>query len=176
MILDQKAVDFATRFHGDQKRKYTNEPYINHCLSVARIVLNHGGNFGMVCAAILHDTIEDTPATLNGIQKEFGPVVAKLVEELTDVYTSEAYPDMNRRARKLMECERIAGISNEAKTIKLADLIDNTSSIVEYDIDFAKTYLREKSAMLDVLAGGNPALHRRAIELLHESLQKLIAV
>src|SRR5690606_42105221 len=63
-------------------------------------------------------------------------------------------------------CERIGNISNQAKTIKLADLIDNTSSIVQYDKGFAVTYLNEKRYMLNVLEGGYKVLLIKAQKVL----------
>jgi (p)ppGpp synthase/HD superfamily hydrolase len=175
MKIEEMAIEFATRFHGNQKRKYTSEPYINHCLSVAEIVKAHGGTTEMICAAILHDTVEDTTATLDDIKREFGNNIMQLVWQLTDEFTPEKHPDKNRKERKRLECERIAGIRPEAKTIKLADLIDNSSSIVQHDPKFAATYLKEKGKMLEVLIGGDKELYRLAVMTYNKSLQKLIA-
>ena len=80
-----------------------------------------------------------------------GSTVAGLVLELTDVYTSAAYPQLNRAARKALECERLATVSAKAKLIKRMDIADNTKTIVACDPKFAKIYLREKEALLEVL-------------------------
>ena len=71
--------------------------------------------------------------------------------ELTDVYTTDAYPHLNRKARKELETARLATVSTEAKLIKLADIAENTSSIVERDPGFSRVYHAEKGAMQKVL-------------------------
>jgi len=160
-----EACDFFRQAHESigQKRRYTGEPYFNHCLEVAESVSEIGGTEDMIIAAFGHDTLEDVfpvkpqyDAYL--IAREFGETVVKFVVDLTDVYTKEAWPDLNRAKRKALEVERLARTSPEAKTIKLADLLSNTKSIVAHDPDFAKVYLKEKLAMLPHLADGSPIL------------------
>lgn len=170
----KKALEFAKIAHGEQKRKYTNEPYINHPIAVSKIVEELGVHEDILCVALLHDVVEDTPVTIDEIEKEFGIIVSRIVADLTDVYTTEAFPNIRRKERKLLECFRISKISGNAKTIKLADLIDNTSSIIEYDKSFAKVYLKEKEEMLKVLSGGDPSLMIRALKVLKESKIKLL--
>jgi (p)ppGpp synthase/HD superfamily hydrolase len=142
------ASNVAMEQHHKQVRKYTGEPYWNHCKAVATTVEEWGGTENMICAAWLHDTVEDTGMTVERLQMLFGPGVANLVDELTDVYTHEEYPNLNRRERKKREAERLARCSLEARVIKLADLADNTSDIVKNDPKFAKTYLEEKAYVL----------------------------
>jgi (p)ppGpp synthase/HD superfamily hydrolase len=150
-----------------QKRKYSGQPYWTHTDHVAAIVASVGGTEDMVCAAHLHDVIEDVTGKnpkfdLFLIGNTFGKAVADMVVELTDVYTKEAWPDLNRAKRKALERERVAKISAASKTIKLADFLDNTSSIAEHDKDFAQVYLREKLEMLPYLSDGNSDLLQRA--------------
>lgn len=169
----KRALEFATIAHGEQKRKYTNEPYINHPIAVSKIVEELGVHEDIICAALLHDVVEDTDKTIQDIEESFGVVIARIVEDLTDVYTSEAFSNIRRKERKQLECYRLSKASGNAKTIKLADLIDNTSSIVEYDKSFAKVYLNEKEEMLKVLSGGDPSLMIRALQILKESKLQL---
>lgn len=143
-----KAMKFAAKKHKDQKRKYTGEPYYNHCVSVYTSVKNFTNNENVICAALLHDTIEDTETTYIDLGIEFGAEVAKYVEELTDVYTRESYPNLNRKERKFLEACRLKDISIEAKLIKYFDLMDNTITIIKYDSKFAETYLKEKQFIL----------------------------
>lgn len=140
---------FAARAHAGQVRKYTGEPYVTHCDAVATMVAMVGGDEAMMAAAWLHDTIEDTPATLDELRAEFGEDVATLVNWLTDVSRPE---DGNRAARKALDRAYIARAPARAKAIKLADMIDNTSTIVVRDPGFAEIYMAEKSALLEVLA------------------------
>lgn len=144
------AVIFAERYHLGQVRKYTGEPYVNHCKEVATILLDHGVRCpDMIRAAVLHDVLEDTNAKLWQLVERFGSVVANYVWWLTDQYTSEAYPELNRAQRKALEAKRLADAPHQVKTIKLADLISNTSTIVMCDPGFARVYLKEKRRIVE---------------------------
>jgi (p)ppGpp synthase/HD superfamily hydrolase len=89
----------------------------------------------------------------------FGPEVAALVGWLTDVSKPE---DGNRAHRKAMDREHSAAAPAEAQTVKLADLISNSKSIVTHDPAFARTYLEEKRLMLEVMTKGDPSLMAEA--------------
>lgn len=159
--MEQRAKDFAARWHAsiDHKRKYTGEPYITHPAAVVELVRIVPHTEAMICAAWLHDTVEDTPCALDEIERVFGFDVAVLVEMLTDV----SKPGDGKRAiRKAIDREHTANASPQAKTIKLADLIDNTHSIVERDPQFAKVYLAEKALLLEVLREGDATLWKMA--------------
>lgn len=173
MTLKEKALLFATKAHEGQRRKYTGEPYINHPISVSNIIESLGLHEDLICAALLHDIVEDTHISIEDIEKEFGVVISRLVNQLTDAYTHNNFPNIGRIHRKNLECYRLWKASGNAKTIKLADLIDNTSSIVEHDKSFAKVYLREKEEMLQVLEGGDQRLMIIAVQTLKESKIKL---
>lgn len=160
------ALGFATHAHKDQVRKYTGEPYITHPIAVKDTLLKLQFHTDVLIAALLHDTVEDTDTTIQDIEEYFGTIVARLVEDLTDVYTSRALPHLNRKERKRLECARLGGVSSYAQSIKLADLIDNTPSIVLGDAGFAKIYLEEKEEMLKVLIKGSLELQDRAYKAL----------
>ncbi|MCY1459141.1 hypothetical protein D9M71_765880 [compost metagenome] len=101
----------------------------------------------------------------------FGPVVLELVGQLTDVSRPQ---HGNRAVRKRIDRQHTASACPEAKSVKLADLISNTRSIVEHDPAFTRVYLKEKAALLEVLRDcSHPALWKQANELLEESLCKL---
>jgi (p)ppGpp synthase/HD superfamily hydrolase len=78
----------------------------------------------------------------------FGIPVFRMVNDLTDQFTHEHYPEMNRAERKTLEAFRISEISGGALKVKLADLIHNTTDIVHNDPDFAVKYLQEKRRIL----------------------------
>ncbi len=107
----------------------------------------------MVIAALLHDTVEDCAVTHEDILDEFGPDVAKLVHELTDQFTKESHPKLNRKARKELERERLGKASIEAKAIKLADIADNLTGQDPED-KFTLIFLAEKDELLEVLFAG----------------------
>jgi guanosine-3',5'-bis(diphosphate) 3'-pyrophosphohydrolase len=156
------ALDFATKAHDGQKRKYTGEPYINHPKAVANMILDQRMADEVVAGALLHDVVEDCGVTLDEIEAEFGEVVRRLVYEVTDISRPE---DGNRATRKAIDREHYGRASPEGKSIKLADLIDNTQSIVPRDPGFAKVYLAEKRLLLPLLVEGNPHLWKKASAL-----------
>lgn len=161
--LAQKAAYFAAERHRDQKRKYTNDPYIVHPVAVAEILLWNGADEATVAAAFLHDVLEDTQTTYAELVDAFGHEVAVLVWEVTDQFTTKLYPRLNRATRKAMEAVRLGEASKRAQDIKLADLIDNTGSIVELDTSgFAQKYLFEKEILLSKLTLGDRGLWERA--------------
>lgn len=149
------ALAFAVAAHGSQKRKYTGVSYLEHLKNVAEIVNDWTQDDEVVAAALLHDVLEDTDKTFLDIKVYFGERVANLVLELTDVYTKSAFPNLNRTERKAREAARLGHVSPEAKMIKIADLADNTASIVKHDPKFAETYLVEKAEVLRAMRVGN---------------------
>jgi len=157
MTMVERARVFATAAHAavGQVRKYTFEPYIVHPAEVASIVRSVPHTDEMIAAAWLHDTVEDTDVTIEDVRAEFGDKVAELVGWLTDVSRPE---DGNRAVRKAMDRAHSAAAPADAQTVKLADLIANTRSIMKHDVAFAKTYLEEKRLMLEVMDKGDATL------------------
>jgi (p)ppGpp synthase/HD superfamily hydrolase len=161
----RKAQVYAMAAHASVKqlRKYTNEPYIVHPAEVAKIVAGVPGSTpDMVAAAWLHDVVEDTGCTFTDIHMAFGIDIAGMVSWLTDVSKPE---DGNRAHRKAIDLAHTAQAPAHVKTIKLADIISNCKSIMEHDPNFAKVYLEEKRAQLEVLTEGDPGLLARAREI-----------
>jgi len=170
--LVQRACRFATQAHRriDQRRKYSKQAYEVHLKSVADIVATVSDDEEMIAAAWLHDTVEDTPATLEDIEHEFGTGVATLVSGLTDVSRPI---DGNRAVRKAIDRAHIARASARAKTVKLADLIDNCRDICKHDARFARVFLIEMAALLEVLTEGDRQLLRRAQKTLEKCATQL---
>ena len=172
MGLYNKVLDFATKAHEGQKRKYSDEDYITHPIAVATIVEEHGGDIEMILAALLHDVIEDTDVTdielLSFLHDNMNEVMSTKVFEcvigLTDIYTSENFPNWNRAKRKALEATRLGWTTNYfIQTIKYADLFHNTLSITASDPKFAKIYLAEKKAMLDLMVSGDSELRNKCV-------------
>jgi (p)ppGpp synthase/HD superfamily hydrolase len=158
-----RAKQFAHDAHDSikQRRKYSDLPYWVHTDQVAWIVSFFTRDKEVIAASHLHDVVEDVdkePYTIVDIALQFGGNVAIMVRELTDVYTSKAFPKINRAERKGLEAIRLGTISNKSKTIKLADLLSNGFSIAANDKGFAKVFLNEKKRDLPYLKGGNPIL------------------
>ncbi len=165
------AAAFATAAHASigQVRKYTGEPYIVHPRAVAALVAQAGGDDGMVAAAWLHDVVEDTPVTLEDIRDQFGDDIGDLVFWLTDISRPA---DGNRSARKALDRAHNGQAPARAKAVKLADLIDNSISILACDPHFATIYLKEKAALLEVLSDATATLPAAAI--LFERAQSIL--
>ena len=155
-----KAAAFAARKHRDQRRKGAEAPpYINHPLELAWVLAEVGGvtDAATLCAALLHDTIEDTDTTREELAQEFGAEVAALVAEVTDDKS------LSKAERKRMQVEHAASISDKAKRVKLADKICNladvaTSPPAGWDLDRRREYFDWARSVIDRLRGVDPAL------------------
>jgi (p)ppGpp synthase/HD superfamily hydrolase len=169
--LEKRAKIFAMRAHDSigQVRKYSGEPYWHHPVAVAELVKSVPHTSEMVAAALLHDTVEDVPdITSEMIYDEFGPIVGQYVGWLTDVSTPG---DGNREVRKRIDRQHTKDAPREVKTVKLADLIDNSKSILARDPDFAKVYLGEKRLLLDdALRDGDATLWTMADRIVRENI------
>lgn len=162
MTVVNKALAYATEAHKGQVRKYTGEPYIVHPIEVMETVRRVMDDPEVQAAALLHDVVEDTPVSIKDIEDVFGPRVAALVSDLTDVSKPE---DGNRATRKELDRQHSAKASPDAQSVKLADLISNSMSIVKDDPNFAKVYMKEKALLLGVLTKGNPQLFSLAAKI-----------
>ena len=160
----QSALAIASLYHRNQKRKYTGEPYIEHPKLVAKIVTDYMEacddiplfafdpmDYSVIqSAALLHDTIEDTNATYEEIQKVFGKSVCDLVYFLTDDLMPK---DGNRKLRKEKYLEKLLDSPYEAKCLKIADVLANVRNLAEVvpaeDKGFAIKYVDEKQQMVE---------------------------
>jgi len=122
-----KAIAFAADKHRKQRRKDADgSPYINHPISLADVLINEGNvtDVTVLCAAVLHDTIEDTNTTREELASLFGDPIASIVLEVTDNKT------LDKQVRKQLQIEHASNISKEAKLVKLADKICNLRDIL----------------------------------------------
>jgi guanosine-3',5'-bis(diphosphate) 3'-pyrophosphohydrolase len=157
-MIAYEAMLFARHVHADQVRKYTGNPYADHLAEVAGIAMSIGWH----CAAVhpdqimatcwLHDCVEDQGVTVDELVERFGVNVASGVMQLSDLEPG------NRAERKAASRERLAAAPGWVQTIKVADLISNTSSIVQNDPKFAVVYLEEKRLLLNVLTRADERL------------------
>lgn len=130
---------FSSEKHKDQKRKFTGDPYFIHPERVAEYVRNAGGTEDQICAAYLHDTIEDCGITEIDLQELAGKNVAKLVVELTNDRAEE---------KKLGKSEyllnKLSAISEEAFLVKLFDILDNAEEALRVGDDKFRKSFRDK--------------------------------
>lgn len=145
-----QAYHFAASRHVSQRRKgAAAEPYMNHLTEVAELVAEaSAGDITLMVAAVLHDTVEDTEATLEELEALFGDEVAALVSEVTD---DKALP---KQVRKELQIEHAAKASDRAKIIKMADKVSNLRSLAssppaDWDTRRIKDYYEWSARVVD---------------------------
>jgi (p)ppGpp synthase/HD superfamily hydrolase len=149
--LSFEAMVFAREVHKNQKRKYTGNPYADHLAEVCGIAASAGWHNALIhpdklmATCWLHDCVEDQGVLPSELEIRFGQEVAAGVVWLSDLEVG------TRKERKAQSRIRLAQAPGWVQTIKVADLISNTSNIVEHDPKFAVIYLEEKRLLLDVL-------------------------
>lgn len=119
------AIRYMSRKHKGQTRKASQAEYATHPLAVSYILASYKRSkklIDLLIAAVLHDVVEDTDATYVELTKQYGPLVASLVQELTN--DKEAIAKMGKKAYQL---QKLLGISSYALYIKLADRMHNIS-------------------------------------------------
>ena len=160
LALLLKALTFAARKHRDQRRKDARaSPYINHPIALANVLVNEAGvtDVEVLCAALLHDTIEDTETTPGELEREFGRDIADIVAELTDNKM------LRKRTRKRMQIAHAASASRQAKLVKLADKICNLRDITarppaNWGVERRREYFDWAKTVVDRLRGTDPKL------------------
>jgi GTP diphosphokinase / guanosine-3',5'-bis(diphosphate) 3'-diphosphatase len=157
-----KALAFAAHKHRHQTRKgKTPIPYINHPIAVANLLVNVGNvtDTATILAAILHDTVEDTPTTSRELEKEFGSTVSKLVAEVSDDKT------LLSEQRKRLQIDHASTLSRRARLIKLADKTCNLRDVVGdppkgWSLQRKREYFDWGKSVVDKIRGANAALER----------------
>jgi (p)ppGpp synthase/HD superfamily hydrolase len=112
------AWDYAEKLHSDQRRESDEAPFILHPLEVASLLWNTGHSEAVVTAGILHDTVEDTDASLDDIRARFGDEVARLVAAMTEDDTIEPFEERKAALRK-----QIAEFGRDATAVYAADKV-----------------------------------------------------
>mgnify|MGYP003627763648 CR=1 FL=1 len=126
--LINKAYVFAVRAHGSQKRA-SGDPYFSHPVEVAGILTNYRLDTETIVTALLHDTIEDTLATPEEIEREFGPQVAQLVDGVTKLSKMELKSDQTQQAENFRKLLLAMSDDIRVLVVKLADRLHNMRTI-----------------------------------------------
>jgi guanosine-3',5'-bis(diphosphate) 3'-pyrophosphohydrolase len=160
MPLFIDALAFAAHKHRDQRRKNAAaSPYINHPIALAHVLANEGGitETPVLCAAILHDTVEDTQTTYAELERRFGAEIAGIVREVTDDTS------LPKARRKELQVEHAPHLSRGAKLVKLADKICNLRDVAEdppanWPRERRVEYFEWAGRVINGLRGTHPAL------------------
>ncbi len=150
-----RAVAFAAEKHRDQRRKDKDaSPYINHPIALANVLANEAGRteVEVLCAAILHDTIEDTKTTPEELATHFGTRVRDMVLEVTDDKA------LTKVERKQLQIDHGPHLSAGAKLIKLADKICNLRDVSDsppasWSLERRQAYFEWAKKVIDGLRG-----------------------
>lgn len=134
------AIAKASWWHQDQVRKYTNEKYIIHPLEVMKFLELFTKDEAVLAAALLHDVVEDTDATIEDVRAIFGDDIAALVFGMSE---PEVPAGTNRGGRKEIYRRHLEKQCWRTKMIKFGDIYSNTKDIAMHDPDFAVVYLAE---------------------------------
>jgi len=153
---------FAAHKHRAQRRKDKEaSPYINHPIALADVLVNEGGVDDPValCAAVLHDTIEDTETSYEELQQRFGKEVADVVLEVTDDKT------LLKAERKERQVTHAPHLSQRARLVKLADKICNLRDIASnppanWPLERKQEYYEWAKRVIDGLRGAHAGLER----------------
>ena len=153
------ACDVAVRWHEGQTRR-SGDPYFTHPLAVATIVADLGFGPKAICAAILHDLIDDTPYTAAQMRAEFGEEITTLVERLSNGYLHQA---MRATATEV----ELAPQDVELLAVKLADRLHNMRTLRHVRL------ARQIHASRDTLEFVAPVAHRLGLHGVQRELEDL---
>jgi GTP diphosphokinase / guanosine-3',5'-bis(diphosphate) 3'-diphosphatase len=155
-----RALSFAAEKHRDQRRKDDHgSPYINHPIALARVLCEEAGvtDAEVLCAALLHDTLEDTDAKPEELETHFGPAIRGIVMEVTDD------KDLPKAERKRLQIAHAPGATRQAKLVKLADKICNLRDValnppVGWDLERRRAYFDWAKDVVAGIRGTHPRL------------------
>jgi len=164
-LLD-RAIFFAVHAHAGTERRGKGFPYIVHPMEAVAIVATMTPDQELLAAAALHDTVEDTEVTLEQIREQFGPRVARLVEEESDVFMPGVREEDSWHARKQAAIDRLSHASRDAKMVALGDKLSNMRAI-------ARDYAVQGDALWNLFHVNDPAEHAWHYRGLADALRDL---
>lgn len=164
--LVKKAFEYCVLKHEGQKRS-TGEPYYTHPFNVALIIVSLGMDSKAIAAALLHDVVEDTDATLEDIKREFGEEVALLVDGVTKIGRLDFSTKEQQQAESLRKMLIAMGQDIRVIIIKLADRLHNMRTID------AMTPQKQRDKSVETLEIYAPIAHRLGIRSVKEELEDL---
>lgn len=160
------AYEFAAKAHEGQKRS-SGQDYIIHPLAVAYILLEFGMDTDTICAALLHDVVEDTPATLDDLKKRFGQDVALLVDGVTKLSKIPTNTKEEQQAENIRKILLAMSQDIRVMIIKLADRLHNMRTL-KY-----RPHEKQRATALETMNIYAPIAHRLGIRAIKEELEDL---
>ncbi|HEV7934135.1 MAG TPA: HD domain-containing protein [Actinomadura sp.] len=154
-VLDAAAAA-AARWHGDQLRP-TGVPYMEHLVEALEVLVRgaRASDPDVLVATLLHDTVEDTSATLEDVEEAFGPAVAELVDWVTKPDTGDQ-GRAARRAAKTAYLRRLRSAPPQAILVKLADRVSNVQRLDQMPAAFQRSYYAQTVTYIEPLAEAEP--------------------
>jgi len=152
-MLVIKAIQFASEKHKGQERRGSGLPYVTHPIIVMELVQKYKGTSKHIdelkCAALLHDTLEDTETTYHELEREFGPLVSSIVIELTSDAKQVKLMGKNEYLK-----DKMKRMSQYAFTLKLLDRLSNvmdgpTKKYVKNTVELMEHLIAERKEVTD---------------------------
>lgn len=160
------AYEFAEKAHRGQKRS-SGQDYIIHPLAVSYILLELGMDTDTICAALLHDVVEDTPATLDDLKKRFGQDVALLVDGVTKLGKIPTKSKEQQQAENVRKILLAMSQDIRVMIIKLADRLHNMRTLKPRPPE------KQRNTALETMNIYAPLAHRLGIRAIQEELEDL---
>lgn len=160
------AYEYAAQCHEGQTRS-SGEPYIVHPVAVAYILLELGMDTDTLCAALLHDVVEDTAATLDDVQKRFGHDVAMLVDGVTKLAKVPTFSKEQQQAENVMKILLAMSQDIRVMIIKLADRLHNMRTLQYRPVH------KQHNTAFETMNVYAPIAHRLGITSVQEELEDL---
>ena len=164
-LLD-KAIVFAVKAHSGTERRGKGFPYIVHPMEAMEIVATITPDQELLSAAVLHDTVEDTPVTVSQLREEFGDRIASIVASESDVMPEGISEEDSWHDRKQAAIDRLAAAPLDAKIVALGDKLSNMRAI-------ARDYAVQGDNLWNLFHAKDPSEHGWHYRGLAESLKEL---
>ncbi len=132
----KKALDFATEAHQNQTRKGRDVLFVTHPIRVYELISEYTEDENVLCAALLHDVVEDTEKTMEDIEENFNPMILGYIKELSEIKAGNK--EATWYQRKKLQIKKIPTLSENALLIKLADKISNAEDLEKLFLEKGK--------------------------------------
>ena len=158
------AYEYAVKLHEGQKRR-DGSPYVTHCVATAEIIAEQGLDEDSVVAALLHDVIEDTPATYDDVKRQFGATVADIVEGVTKLTRVQYTSHEEEQAENLRKMLIAMAKDIRVILIKIADRLHNMRTM---DYQSKEKQLIKSAETMEIYA---PIAHRLGMQKIKWELE-----